>query len=129
AALIAVVLLGAAACGADTGGVTPTPSVTNAPSSGGASSASEPTDPAADATLSPFGYPAADAVRLVDELDATPVDQRPVGMMASVRPGELQLTGPDGRKARLALPTDRFYLSIAPYLQGTHECHFHSLTT
>lgn len=27
------------------------------------------------------------------------------------------------------MPEDRFYLSVAPYIEQTHECYFHSLTT
>lgn len=27
------------------------------------------------------------------------------------------------------MPADRFYLSVAPYLDTTHDCHFHSLTS
>jgi hypothetical protein len=48
--------------------------------------------------------------------------------MASVRPDQLQLSD-DDEKVTLPMPGDRFYLSIAPYRDSTHECHFHSLTT
>jgi hypothetical protein len=128
-AVIAVMLIGAAACGAEAGTAPQSPPGAAASSGQSATASSLAGSPDADAILREFGFPATDAVHLIDTLDATPVAQRPAGLMASVRPGELQLTDAAGRKAGLPLPTDRFYLSIAPYVQGTHECHFHSLTT
>jgi hypothetical protein len=127
AAVIAVMLIGAAACGAQPDSASKPSAAAASGQSAGVSSSTGDSD--ADAILKEFGYPATDAVHLIDTLDATPVAQRPAGLMASVRPGELQLTDADGRKASLPLPDDRFYLSIAPYVEGTHECHFHSLTT
>ncbi len=132
AAVIAVILIGTSACGAQTNAAPRSPegaAASNSRSAGVSSPADGHADSAVEGILKEFGYPATDAATLIDQLDATPVEKRPAGMMASVRPGELQLTGPDGRKASLPLPADRFYLSIAPYVQGTHECHFHSLTT
>lgn len=87
------------------------------------------TSSSAQQILSEFGYAATNAVELIDKLDATAIADRPVGLKASVRPNELQLTGPAGNKGSLPLPDDRFYVSVAPYVSGTHECHFHSLTT
>lgn len=127
AAAVAVgVLLGASACAGPTGGADRTQ-----PSTGTSSSAiHDPTIPSsATAILGDFGYAGVDVESLVDRLDATPISDRPAGLMASVRPGELQLTGRGGRTASVPMPTGRFYLSIAPYVAGTHDCHFHSLTT
>jgi hypothetical protein len=47
-----------------------------------------------------------------------------------VRPGELLLSeaGSDETTA-VDLPDDLFYLSVAPYIEQTHDCYFHSLTT
>jgi len=75
------------------------------------------------------GYLAA-APDLIDALDRLPVDQRPQGVMASVRPTELLVAGP-GEAEPTAIPIDgdAFYLSFAPWVTGTHECYFHSLTT
>jgi len=132
AVVIAVALVAAAACGAEPNAASPAtadPAATGAPSAAVSSPVADPAGAAADAILQEFGYPDTDPVHLIDALDATPVAARPAGLMASVRPGELQLTAPDGRAAALSLPADRFYLSIAPYVNGTHECHFHSLTT
>ena len=33
------------------------------------------------------------------------------------------------QQVSLAIPSDRFYLSVAPYVDGTHDCFHHSLTT
>lgn len=127
AAAATVILIGTAACAAQ-------PNTASQSTAAAASGQSTGVTSSADGTLAndilrEFGYPATDAVRLIDTLDATPVAARPAGLTASVRPGELQLTDAAGRKASLPLPADRFYLSIAPYVDGTHECHFHSLTT
>lgn len=68
------------------------------------------------------------AVDAIDRLDRLAVADRPAGLMASVRPRELQLSG-NGRKATLPISGARFYLSVAPYVTRTHDCFYHSLTT
>lgn len=75
------------------------------------------------------GLQGRDAREVIDRLEATPVSQRPAGLIASVQPAAVLLSDAEGREARLPLPEDTFYLSVAPYLDQTHECHFHSLTT
>lgn len=69
-----------------------------------------------------------DAVAVVDRLERLGGSERPRDLTASVRPNELQLSDADGA-ATLPMPADRFYLSVAPYADNTHECYFHSLTT
>ncbi|RIK15345.1 MAG: hypothetical protein DCC50_08445, partial [Acidobacteria bacterium] len=69
------------------------------------------------------------AREVIDRLEATPVSARPAELIASVQPAAVLLSDAEGREARLPLPQDEFYLSVAPYLDQTHECHFHSLTT
>lgn len=83
----------------------------------------------ADTILADHGLATADARQVIDTLDAQPVAERPSDLIASVRPGQLQLSDDQGREASLPLPDDAFYLSVAPYVSQTHECHFHSLTT
>jgi hypothetical protein len=69
-----------------------------------------------------------DAAGIIDHLDRLDVAERPADLMASVRQDELLLS--DGAsELSLELPEGRSYLSIAPYLQQTHECFYHSLTT
>ncbi len=66
---------------------------------------------------------------LIERLDTLPVAERPVGLAASVRPDAFLVSENDGPETSVALPDDEFYLSIAPYVNGTHDCWFHSLTT
>ena len=69
-----------------------------------------------------------DAVSIVEDLERLGGDERPQDLKVSVRPAELQLSD-DDRQVTLRTPADRFYLSIAPYRDKTHECYFHGLTT
>lgn len=89
--------------------------------------------PATDALLADFDLAGLDAVQIVDRLDRLGGSDRPADLLASVRPDELLLTATDadGDEEELALPipSDRFYLSVAPYVGQTHECFYHSLTT
>lgn len=106
--------------------------------------ATDPATPAPDAAAPTTAAPVADlpaelvalgldglpARDLIDALDRLPVDQRPEGVMASVRPTELLLTGAgDAEPTAIPLESEEFYLSFAPYVTGTHDCYFHSLTT
>lgn len=68
------------------------------------------------------------AVEIIEYLDELPIDQRPGDLMASVRLDELLLTNPD-EEVSLDLPEDSTYISIAPYVDQTHDCFYHSLTT
>ncbi|MVT27056.1 hypothetical protein GNZ21_11940 [Nesterenkonia alkaliphila] len=58
-----------------------------------------------------------------------PVEDRPGDLIASVEPKELVLFDDQENEASIPLPAEEFYLSFAPYLEQTHDCHFHSLTT
>lgn len=78
--------------------------------------------------LDAYGLDGLDAVEVVERLDRLAVSERPADLMASVTPDHLVLTSPETELA-MPLPEDSFYLSIAPYVEQTHECHFHSLTT
>ncbi|WP_017615463.1 CueP family metal-binding protein [Nocardiopsis salina] len=88
----------------------------------------------ADELLAEHGLDGLDPEEVVDRLDTMAVEERPTDLMASVQPGSLVLSdaseGPEGgQEAELDLPEDRFYLSMAPYVEHTHDCFFHSLTT
>ena len=83
---------------------------------------------AADALLDSYGLAGRSAVELVDILDRMPVSQRPAELRASVRPHSVEVSGP-GTQSSLPIPADRFYLSVAPYRDSTHDCFHHSLTT
>jgi len=69
-----------------------------------------------------------EGIEIIDHLDRLAMDQRPTDLMASVRPDQLVLADADEEVA-LDLPEGSFYLSIAPYVEQTHECFYHSLTT
>lgn len=79
--------------------------------------------------LQDHGFADADAHEIIDRLEALPVAERPQNLIASVTATSLQLRDDAGREAELPLPQDEFYLSVAPFMETTHECAFHSLTT
>ncbi|MCS3492163.1 hypothetical protein M2368_001135 [Arthrobacter sp. JUb119] len=92
----------------------------------------EPTVVAAEDTgqfLAELGLEGLDAKAAIDRLDRLPQEQRPENFTAMVQPTQLVLADASGRTANLPLPQDQYYLSAAPYVDQTHSCHFHSLTT
>ncbi|MGA4507190.1 CueP family metal-binding protein [Propionibacteriaceae bacterium G1746] len=98
----------------------------------GCSGASTSTSPAptatADATvLKRLGFTGKSGEQIVTELDQS-ANPRPFSFFASVRPDGLLLQDDQGSTV-VPLPADKFYLSVAPYENRTHECHFHSLGT
>lgn len=85
---------------------------------------------ASDSTiLTAHGLEGMDAAQIVEDLDALPIAERPEGLMASIHPDELLLMDGENPDLTLPMPTDKFYVSFAPYVNQTHECYFHSLTT
>jgi len=101
----------------------PSPSPSPLPGAGGAAAPSQ----APGALLADYGLDGMDARQIIDRLDALPVEDRPAGLIASVRPDVLALSD-QGRELALPMP-EEFYVSIAPYRSQTHDCVFHSLTT
>ncbi|HJB09885.1 MAG TPA: CueP family metal-binding protein [Candidatus Brachybacterium merdavium] len=79
--------------------------------------------------LQDHGFADIDAREIIDRLEALPVAERPQNLIASVTPSSVQLQDDAGREAELPLPEGQFYLSVAPFVETTHECAFHSLTT
>ncbi|MFX0539155.1 CueP family metal-binding protein [Ornithinimicrobium sp. Y1847] len=63
-----------------------------------------------------------DAVDALDQLDET----RPLSVHASVRTDEVIFIDGEDEYA-VPVPGDEVYVSIAPYEQHTHECHYHAL--
>lgn len=114
-----VLLFSLAAC---TGGVEPSSTPAAADSSAGLGAD-------ADAMLAEFDIAApADVTSLIEQLQAQPLAERPDALMASVRVDELLLSNGDD-EVSVPLPADDFHLSVAPYLNETHDCFYHSLTT
>ncbi|PYH00779.1 hypothetical protein CVV67_09395 [Arthrobacter stackebrandtii] len=93
------------------------------------SGSSAPAGSANPDLIAELGFAGMDAKEIITELDALPLEQRPAGIMASIRPDELVLMDAAKREAAVPMPADEFYVSVAPYVAQTHECHFHSLTT
>lgn len=89
--------------------------------------------------LEPYGFAdaatheIADPRDIIDALDAMLVDERPATLFASVNGATLELSHADGvneeETLSLPMPEDEFYVSVAPYIEHTHDCYFHSLTT
>lgn len=69
-----------------------------------------------------------DVREIITELDQTPKAERPTELMASIGIDELLLSDNNG-EISLPMPTDKTYVSIAPYVSQTHDCYYHSLTT
>lgn len=82
----------------------------------------------ASAFLTEHGLDGLSGAEIVDELDRVGLEERSAAFMASVRVDELLLADAD-QEVSVDLPEDRFYLSVAPYVDQTHECYYHSLTT
>lgn len=82
----------------------------------------------ASGLLAAHGLDGKSVTEVIDLLDRLPQAERPTDLMASVRPTELVVSS-DGEEHSLEVPDDRFYLSVAPYADQTHECFYHSLTT
>lgn len=92
---------------------------------------SDDSTPQADGTslLAEHDLAGLDARGIIERLDAMPVADRPADLLASVRPDVLVVSDGDERETELSMPGDEVYVSVAPYREQTHECHFHSLTT
>ena len=95
-----------------------------------ATSASAPASVPAEAEplLAKYDLEGMGTVEIIDYLDRLGVTERPRDLMASVRPDELIVSGGNDEFS-LEIPDDRFYLSVAPYVDQTHDCFNHSLTT
>ncbi len=82
----------------------------------------------AEPLLARHGLAGMNTAEIIDHLDRQGGDDRPTDLMASVRPDELVISSNE-QEFVLDIPDDRFYLSFAPYVDQTHECFYHSLTT
>ena len=82
-----------------------------------------------DTPLSASGLEDASGRELVEELERLSLEERPTDFVASVETEEVVMIDEDGNESSVPLPEDEFYLSVAPYVDQTHECFFHSLTT
>jgi hypothetical protein len=96
------------------------------------SSTTQPTAPSvSDATgalLARYRLEGKTTAEIIDHLDRMGLNDRPTDMKASIRPDKLVVTH-GTQEVNLDIPADRFYLSVAPYVNRTHDCFYHSLTT
>jgi len=86
------------------------------------------TSAGAEKLLSAYGLAGKNTQEVIDHLDRLGIQERPADLRASVRPDGLVLSA-RGQEVTLDMPDDRFYLSVAPYVERTHDCFYHSLTT
>ena len=99
---------------------------------GGGSAAPEPGPAAATADdsaalLDRVGLAGRSGQEIVDELERS-TEQRPLALSASVREDHV-LVGDGSQEVTVPLPEDLFYVSVAPFVDQTHECFYHSLAT
>ena len=79
------------------------------------------------AFLEPFGLDGGDPREIVAVLDQTN-DDREKGIVGSVRYDHVVFTTEEGEQ-KVPLADDDFYLSLAPYVDQTHECYYHNLAS
>lgn len=80
-----------------------------------------------DEVLAELGLDGMTGQEIVEQLDASP-ETRPLAFAASVREDAVLVS--DGEtEVAVDLPEDQQYVSIAPYVDQTHECYYHSLAT
>lgn len=101
---------------------------TSAAASVGSAGTSDSTASDGAALLARHGLEGLDAEGIITQLDATPKAQRDNTLMASIGVNELVLSDEQGQTS-LPMPADKFYVSMAPFINQTHQCYYHSLTT
>ncbi|GAA6524979.1 CueP family metal-binding protein [Intrasporangium sp. DVR] len=116
AGVASLVLVAGCASAADAPGAAPQ----------GAPAAAAAAGSEADAILAKLGLSGRSATDVITALDQASDRQKDI--FASVRYDKLVLKD-GGTETQVALPADKFYLSVAPYVNQTHECFYHSLTT
>lgn len=84
------------------------------------------TDQIEAAFLDKYGLSGLSVEEIVSKLDSSTSD--PSGLRASIT-GESLVLSDESKEVRLDLPKDAFYLSFAPYVDQTHPCGIHSLSS
>lgn len=83
--------------------------------------------PSDDNTLAGLGLDGLSGQEIVARLD-TSTEPRPFDFAASVGEDAV-VVGTGTEEVSVPLPDDEFYVSIAPFVETTHECYYHSLAT
>lgn len=84
-------------------------------------------EPGADALLADLGLDGRSGRQIVEELERS-TQERPLALSASVREDHV-LVGDGTEELAVPLPEDEYYVSVAPFVDQTHECYYHSLAT
>ncbi len=79
-----------------------------------------------ESTLKRYGLEGLSANEMVEKLEAMSVN--PADLMASIDGESLRLDSEDGVH-EYEVEGDVFYLSFAPYIENTHPCAIHNLST
>ncbi len=80
-----------------------------------------------DPVLADLGLDGMSGQELVEYLDQSE-ESRPLAFGASVR--EFEVLVSDGQtEVDVPLPEDAHYVSVAPFVESTHDCYYHSLAT
>lgn len=82
-----------------------------------------------EAVLAAHGLDGLTGREIVDRLDAVPPAQRDQDLIVSVTGDRVIVDAGGPGETAVPLGKDEFYLSIAPFVEVTHPCTFHSLTT
>ncbi|WP_131106076.1 CueP family metal-binding protein [Ornithinimicrobium sufpigmenti] len=136
AALLAALAVAIAGCSSADGGAptsgTPgaaaqdTATVGSVPAPEPDTSADEPLPQEVAAMLEGYGVdPQAGVRAAITTLDRVD-EQRPLSVQASVRTDDV-VFGDGEEEITVPIPGDLVYVSIAPYVDQTHPCHFHAL--
>jgi hypothetical protein len=81
----------------------------------------------ADQLLAGLGLDGRSGREIVEELERS-TQERPLDLTASVREDHV-LVGDGTQEVAVPLPDDEYYVSVAPFVDQTHECFYHSLAT
>lgn len=137
AALITAALVGLAGCSSDAGDAASTDTTgtdTTTTEDVGAGVSAEAPDTSSDealpdevaAMLAGYGVDAEDGVRAAIMTLDRYEQQRPLTVQASVRTDDVVFSDAE-QEVTVPIPGDLVYVSIAPYIDQTHPCHFHAL--
>lgn len=120
ALLVVVAVAGLSGCTAGEPPTTPHPTAASAAAAGGQELPEDVT-----AALSQHDVRATDVREAITALDR--VDQRrPLEVQASVRTDQVVFVTEEGETS-VPIPGDEVYVSVAPYVDSTHECFYHAL--
>ena len=123
-AIAAAAALLVSGCGSDSGGSV---GATDGTQTAAGQATSSPDTDGDTGFLSALGLEGAGVAEVVEGLETTSAD-REAGIVGSVRYDHIVFNTPVGEHT-MEIPEDQFYVSIAPFVDQTHECYYHNLAT